>query len=137
MTIIGCTGGVHKHSQHPSNDVAVVTIWATPDKLEETKSFYKDTLGLKNMHSDPSIFDVGGTYLVVMQGELSPSKNTLRRWPHFAISVDDLDVTLESLKQVDVALPWGVEEFGDAEPNSRYVMFNDPSGNLIEVVEWY
>jgi len=54
----------------------------------------------------------------------------------FALSVPDLDLAVEALRDAGVELPWGIEECGSPEPSSRYVMFRDPAGNLIEVVEW-
>ena len=54
----------------------------------------------------------------------------------FALTVPDLDQSVNALRDAEVELPWGIEEFGAPEPSSRYVMFHDPAGNLIEVVEW-
>ena len=67
------------HSR-PTNQVAVLTVWAEAEKLEPT--------------------------------------------------------ALSALRDAEVELPWGIEDFGAPEPSSRYVMFHDPAGNLIEVVEW-
>jgi len=63
-------------------------------------------------------------------------RGTFLRWPMFALSVPDLDLAVEALRDAGVELPWGIEECGSPEPSSRYVMFRDPAGNLIEVVEW-
>jgi hypothetical protein len=54
----------------------------------------------------------------------------------FALAVPDLDQSVEALRDAKVELPWGIEEFGSPEPSSKYVMFHDPAGNLIEIVEW-
>ena len=43
--------------------------------------------------------------------------------------VDDLHEVVHKLKVHGVDMPWGVEEDRD----SRWVMFHDPGGNLIEV----
>ncbi len=43
--------------------------------------------------------------------------------------VDDLQEVIPPLKSHAVELPWGIEEDSD----SRWVMFYDPGGNLIEI----
>ena len=45
------------------------------------------------------------------------------------MAVDDLHEVVHKLKVHGVDMPWGVEEDRD----SRWVMFYDPGGNLIEV----
>jgi catechol 2,3-dioxygenase-like lactoylglutathione lyase family enzyme len=138
-----------RHSEHsqkegkhdrtkPENQVAVLTVWADADEFEQTVSFYKDTLGLRSVGSGPKqhILDTDGTFLVIMEGQLDPPQNTSKRWPMFALTVPNLNKSMESLKDSEIELPWGVEEFGTLRPSSRYVMFYDPAGNLIELVEW-
>ena len=71
-----------------------------------------------------------------MEGRLEQPRDPKRRWPMFALTVSDLDQSVNALRDAVVELPWGIEEFGAPEPSSRYVMFHDPAGNLIEVVEW-
>ncbi|HEU0295147.1 MAG TPA: hypothetical protein VFR47_20575 [Anaerolineales bacterium] len=43
--------------------------------------------------------------------------------------MDNLDEIIHQLKSDGVDMPWGVEEDSD----SRWVMFYDPGGNLLEV----
>ena len=52
-------------------------------------------------------------------------------FPVIAFAVDDLDGALDRLKAKGVVLPWGVE----ADARARWVMFHDPAGNLIELVQ--
>jgi catechol 2,3-dioxygenase-like lactoylglutathione lyase family enzyme len=106
--------------------------------MEKTAAFYKEVLGLRRVGTgtEPYVFDADGTFLVVMKGKLEQPKSPAKRWPMFALSVPDLDLAVEALRDAGVELPWGIEEFGSPEPSSRYVMFRDPAGNLIEVVEW-
>ncbi|MBI1882351.1 MAG: VOC family protein, partial [Chloroflexi bacterium] len=54
------------------------------------------------------------------------------RFPLVAFAVEDLDQAVARLHKYHVELPWGIEE-GD---NSRWVMFHDPAGNLIELVQF-
>ena len=129
--------GQTAHSR-PTNQVAVLTVWAEAKKLEPTAKFYEDVLGLRRVGSsaDPYILDTDGTFVAIMEGLLEQPQDPKRRWPMFALTVPDLDQSVNALRDAEVELPWGIEEFGAPEPSSRYVMFHDPAGNLIEVVEW-
>ena len=44
----------------------------------------------------------------------------------------DLDAAVEHLRDHHVELPWGIEE----DTDSRWVMFHDPAGNLIELAQF-
>jgi catechol 2,3-dioxygenase-like lactoylglutathione lyase family enzyme len=125
-------------SNRPSNQVAVLTVWAGAENLEPTAGFYEEVLGLRRVgtSTSPFVLDTDGTFVVIMVGKLEPPHNPQRRWPMFALTVSNLDQTVEALRPAGVDLPWGIEEFGAPEPSSRYVMFYDPAGNLIEIVEW-
>jgi catechol 2,3-dioxygenase-like lactoylglutathione lyase family enzyme len=122
----------------PDNQVAVLTVWAPPETIAETAAFYERVLGLRLVGSGEGqyILDTDGTFVIIMEGRLQQPQDTRRRWPMFALTVPDLDVSLEALRAAAVEFPWGVEEFGSPNPSSRYVMFHDPAGNLIEIVEW-
>ena len=136
------SGSPHEAPQdarnRPTNQVAVLTVWAEAEKLEPTAKFYQDVLGLRRVGSsaDPYILDTDGTFVVIMEGRLEQPLDPKRRWPMFALTVPDLDQSVNALRDAGVEFPWGIEEFGAPEPSSRYVMFHDPAGNLIEVVEW-
>jgi predicted enzyme related to lactoylglutathione lyase len=70
---------------------------------------------------------------VIMSGRPTPPENPQpERFPLLAFAVDDLDATLEVLQQHAVDLPWGVEH----NPQARWVMFYDPAGNLLELVQF-
>jgi predicted enzyme related to lactoylglutathione lyase len=47
----------------------------------------------------------------------------------YAFKVQDLDAAVERLVAHNIELPWGIEGSG----SSRWVMFHDPAGNLIEL----
>jgi catechol-2,3-dioxygenase len=113
---------------------AVIALWA--DDVVKVAHFYRDVLRLKPLaHHDGSIhFVVDGTYLVIREGHVTlveASKSS--RFPLFAIAVDDLDDRTDNLQKHDVALPWGIE----SNETSRWIMFNDPAGNLIELVQFH
>jgi catechol 2,3-dioxygenase-like lactoylglutathione lyase family enzyme len=55
-----------------------------------------------------------------------------QRFPLIALAVDDLDAAEQNLLLHGVELPWGIE----ADADSRWVMFHDPAGNLVELVQF-
>jgi catechol 2,3-dioxygenase-like lactoylglutathione lyase family enzyme len=101
--------------------------------LPETVRFYRDVLGLRLVHhfvDGRPHFDVGGVFMVLLPG--SPPPLSQERFPQLAFAVDDMDAALKNLESHQVRLPWGVE--GDGR--TRWVMFYDPAGNLIELVQF-
>jgi catechol 2,3-dioxygenase-like lactoylglutathione lyase family enzyme len=112
---------------------AVVTVWA--QDVRAAAHFYRDVLGLKlaghhGSGGEAVHFDVGGTYLVIQPGSLSSPKSE-RRFPLFALAVDHIEDVAARLQVHEVELPWGIE----TDAGSRWAMFHDPAGNLIEIVE--
>ena len=111
--------------------VEVICLWA--DDVQKTAHFYKDVLGLEllpNHHAGRPHFKVGGVYLTILKGKPHPAEDAdPSRFPLFAFRVNDLDEAVGRLQAHGVDLPWGVEEGG----GSRWVMFHDPAGNLIEL----
>ncbi len=112
-------------------DIAVISLWA--EDVPTTAHFYKDVLGLELLahhHGGRPHFKVGGAYLTILNGKPQPALNMQpERFPLIAFRVRDLDRAVARLKDHEVELPWGVE----GEGNSRWVMFYDPAGNLIEI----
>jgi catechol 2,3-dioxygenase-like lactoylglutathione lyase family enzyme len=112
--------------------LAVASLWA--DNVPETAHFYRDVIGLQLLshHGHYPHFDLGGCYLVILKGKpVPPQDPTPERFPIFAFSVDDLDEAMDRLRAHQVELPWGIER----DSTSRWAMFHDPAGNLIELAE--
>jgi catechol 2,3-dioxygenase-like lactoylglutathione lyase family enzyme len=113
------------------NRVVVLSIWA--EDVPKAAHFYRDVLGLElfaHHHGDIPHFKVGETYLTILKGKPIPVEESVpERFPLFAFGVGDFDAAVERLKSHGVELPWGIEENG----GSRWVMFYDPAGNLIEI----
>ncbi|SRR6266498_746524 len=110
--------------------LAVVTLWAKD--VQRMSDFYRNVLGLPlvTVNRGRPHFDFGGGFLTILPGQpykVQDSKQS--RFPVIAFSVDDLHEKIHQLKSHDVEMPWGIEEDND----SRWVMFYDPGGNLIEV----
>jgi catechol 2,3-dioxygenase-like lactoylglutathione lyase family enzyme len=108
--------------------LAVVSLYA--EDLSQGVHFYRDAIGLKLVphHAECSHFDLNGTYLTIQKGQ-PPSAAV--RFPAAAFSVGNFEAAIQRLRAQGVELPWGIEEDG----GKRWVMFYDPAGNLIELVE--
>jgi catechol-2,3-dioxygenase len=114
--------------------LAVISLWA--QDVPAATQFYRDVIGLRLLfqHGGRPHFDLGGIYLIILQGCPQPPNNPIpNRFPIAAFQVKDLDETITHLKQYNVALPWGIE----SDASSRWVMFHDPGGNLIELVQYF
>ena len=115
-----------------STRIAVVGLWA--EDIPAAVRFYRDVIGLRSVkqrHRRPH-FDVGGIHLVLLEGRPVAAQNAVpERFPLVAFAVDDLEAALLRLHEHGTRLPWGVGH----DAHSRWVMFYDPAGNLIELVE--
>ncbi len=112
--------------------LAVVSLWA--EDVAAAAHFYRDVIGLRliDQHGDRPHFDLGGSYLVILKGRPVPPRDPVpARFPIVAFAVDDLDAAVDRLRAYHVDLPWGIEE----DASSRWAMFHDPAGNLIELAQ--
>ncbi|HLO14635.1 MAG TPA: VOC family protein [Anaerolineales bacterium] len=112
---------------------ALISIWA--EDVSANAHFYRDVLGLDLLphHGSRPHFKVEGIYLTILKGNPAPAQNAdPDRFPLFALSVDNLDDMLKRLAKHHIALPWGIE----SNAGERWVMFHDPAGNLIELVQF-
>lgn len=110
--------------------LAVVALWT--EDMDRTSDFYRDVLGLPLLTVDRGRphFDFGGGYLILLHGQPHRVEDSARsRFPVLAFAVHNLDEVIHQLESHGVEMPWGVEEDSD----SRWVMFHDPGGNLIEI----
>ena len=117
----------------PVLNLSVVSLWA--GDVPACAHFYRDVLGLNLLphHGQRPHFDLGGIYLTILKGNPVPAQNTEpSRFPLIAFSVEDLDAMIERLRDHQVMMPWGIEK----DASSRWVMFQDPAGNLIELVQF-
>jgi catechol 2,3-dioxygenase-like lactoylglutathione lyase family enzyme len=113
--------------------LAVVGLWA--GDVSQAAHFYRDVIGLKLAahHGKRPHFDLGGTYLTILHGVPQPAEDAIpARFPVIAFKVPHLEPAIARLEAAGVRLPWGIEE----EAGSRWVMFHDPAGNLVELVEF-
>ncbi len=112
--------------------IAVVGLWA--EDIPACVHFYRHVIGLPLLHhhGERPHFDLNGCYLTILNGRPIAAQNPEpARFPLFAIAVADLDGAIERLRMHSIALPWGIE----ANAQSRWVMFYDPAGNLVELVQ--
>ena len=112
---------------------AVIALWA--EDVPTTARFYRDAVGLVLLSHHPSErphFDLGGTYLTIVRGRPALPPDPEPRFPIVTFSVPELEVAIQRLHLHGVDLPWGME----SNSAGRWVMFRDPAGNLVELVEW-
>ena len=112
--------------------LSVISLWA--EDVKQTAHFYKNVLGLSltEHHAGTPHFDLDGISLVILRGVPVPAKDPHPdRFPLFAFNVDNFDAAVKKLAEHEVSLPWGIEH----NAGSRWVMFYDPAGNLIELVD--
>ena len=110
--------------------LAVVTLWG--EDVQRMSDFYQNVLRLPLVMADRGRlhFDFGGGYLVILPGQPYRLQDSIQsRFPVVAFAVEDLHEVIFQLQSHQVEMPWGIEEDSD----SRWVMFYDPGGNLIEV----
>lgn len=112
--------------------IAVVGLWA--EDVEAAVRFYRDVVGLRSVKQRRKRphFDASGAEIVLLQGRPVAAQNAVpASFPLVAFAVDDLEPALERLHEHGVRLPFGVGH----DVHSRWVMFYDPAGNLIELVQ--
>lgn len=112
--------------------VFVVSLWA--EDLLASVHFYRDIIGLTLLSHQKGRphFDLGGAYLVLLQGKPPASPDTLGiHFPLVALTLMDFEAALARLLAHGVKLPWGLE----VGEGLRWVMLHDPAGNLIEIVD--
>jgi catechol 2,3-dioxygenase-like lactoylglutathione lyase family enzyme len=111
----------------------VVSLWA--EDLHPTAHFYRDVIGLRLMphHGDRPHFDLGGVYMVLVEGKPAVrEEGSSDRFPVLTFAVKDLEEAINHLRAHEVDLPWEIE----VGHGMRWIMFHDPAGNLIEFVEF-
>jgi len=112
--------------------IAVVSLWV--DDVQQAIDFYQNALQLEliTTHGELPHFQLENGLLVLLKGKPQPATHAFpESFPLLALEVPDLDSLIDCLKEQGVRFPWGIEERKD----SRWAMFHDPSGNLLEIVQ--
>ncbi len=120
-------------SSFKPNRVAVISLWA--EDAPTAVHFYRDVVGLRLLphHGRQPAFDLDGLYLTIVKGSPAPVQNAEpAHFPLLAFAVKDLDRAVKQLQAHNVDLPWGIK----TGEESRWVIFHDPAGNLIEFVQF-
>ena len=116
-------------------DIRIAVISLRAEDVPSSAHFYQEAVGLPlraDSTRDHPHFDLGGIILTIVHGRPGLPRDPEPRFPQVAFSVPDLDAAVERLRSRHVDLPWGVE----SNASGRWVMFRDPAGNLIELVEF-
>jgi glyoxylase I family protein len=100
--------------------------------LEAARAFYVDVLGFTERTDRPDFagfagawLDVGGQQVHLIVGDVPP-----RLGQHYAVLVDDLDVTVAALRAGGVRISDPVDVGTGLQSFTR-----DPSGNMLEIHE--
>ena len=93
------------------------------DDIDETLDFYGRIFDveLRGRSSRMAFIDIGDQFIALMQGR-SGSPDVVR---HFGLVVDDKDAARRVLEAAGVEVTRG-----------RFLDFHDPSGNLIQIVQY-
>lgn len=113
--------------------IAVVSLWA--EDVPAAVHFYRGVIGLSLLphHGEYPHFDLEGSYLVILKGCPIPARDAEpAHFPVLALSVSDFDPLVARLLDHGIELKWGE----DRDSHPRWVMFHDPAGNLIELVQF-
>jgi catechol 2,3-dioxygenase-like lactoylglutathione lyase family enzyme len=113
--------------------LAVVSLWA--EDVPATAHFSRDVIGLHLLshHGARPHFDLDGIYLTILKGRPRSAQDAdPSRFPVVAFAVESLDAAVARLRAHHIDLPSGIE----GDEHTRWVMFLDPAGNLIELVEF-
>jgi glyoxylase I family protein len=109
--------------------LAVHHVSINVDDVDAALRFYSEVLGLRPRDDRPG-FGSGGAWLDAgpQQVHLNEGRPPPELGQHFALLVDDLDATVEELRQrgVDVSDPVPIGP-------SRQAFLRDPAGNVIEL----
>ncbi len=106
-------------------------------KWEESRDFYKDTIGFPLQSEDEDLgwaqFDLGSAHLAIERCDrIDPeSKELVGRFVGTSIAVDDIQAVYQSLRSK------GVEFTGQPEQQSwggTLAHFKDPDGNIITLL---
>lgn len=104
--------------------------------LDRAKDFYECVLGFRLVKETPNwlIFDVSGTTLILMAGaEGRPYRGSYGSTAGTVLCLlsEDIDHDYAELKRQGVPFFSEVNEV----PEGRYVGFQDPDGNLLELIQ--
>jgi glyoxylase I family protein len=103
------------------------------------RAFYVEKLGLPVLGGFPGhdiLFIAAAGTTIELIGEATPTGPTGRRgWHHLAWEVEDMDASYAELAARGIPFPVPPEDFPAEAPSMRIAFFQDPDGNLLELVQ--
>jgi catechol 2,3-dioxygenase-like lactoylglutathione lyase family enzyme len=115
-------------------NIKIYVVCLFVEDVQAAARFYREVIGLPELKyhtGDSPHFDLGGSFLTIRSGLPAFPSKAEDRFPILAFSTSNLDAAMDRLRIHAIEMPWGVE----TNSASRWVMFHDPAGNLIEFVE--
>jgi catechol 2,3-dioxygenase-like lactoylglutathione lyase family enzyme len=101
------------------------------------REFYVGTLGLTVVGGFPGhdiLFINAGDTPIELVGEEVGDEVSRRGWNHLAWEVEDVDETYRELSARGVHFTVPPEDFPPEAPTVRIAFFQDPDGNLLELI---
>jgi catechol 2,3-dioxygenase-like lactoylglutathione lyase family enzyme len=102
--------------------------------VERSRRFYRDVLGLKEIHK-PRTFDFVVVWFELGDQQihlLLKDKPDSRSPRHFALRVEDIAAARRYFRERDIAM----EETTPIPGADRFFIY-DPDGNRIEIIQWF
>lgn len=114
--------------------------------MDKAVAFYGDVLGLElksrgvneEVNEAYAFFGLGECTLELLSNT-SPGASMPKlgdnplRTPHLAFQTDDMDATLDMMREKNIPIIKGPLEIPGKE---RWVYFSDPDGNILEFIQW-
>lgn len=111
---------------------------STPN-FTRLRDFYVETLGLSVVGGFPGhdilFIEAGGTTIELIGEESGGDRESGRGWHHLAWEVEDVDATYAELSARGIDFRVTPEGFPDEAPTMRIAFFEDPDGNLLELIQ--
>jgi catechol 2,3-dioxygenase-like lactoylglutathione lyase family enzyme len=109
----------------------------TPD-IARLRAFYVGTLGFPVVGGFPGhaiVFIAAGDTTIELIEEERPAGGGQRGWNHLAWEVADVDAAYAELSARGVTFRTPPEGFPAGAPSMRVAFFEDPDGNLLELIQ--
>jgi glyoxylase I family protein len=113
------------------------------NNLARLRACYVETLGLPVLGGFPDrdivFVGAGGTAIEIVgeatAGAARPAGFARRGWQHLAWEVSDVDAAYADLSARGIAFRLPPEDFPEGASSVRIAFFEDPDGNLIELIQ--
>ena len=111
----------------------------TTPHFKQLRAFYVEMLGLPVVGGFPGhdivFIEAGGTTIELVGEDVAAAEPRCGGWNHLAWVVADVDAAYAALSALGIPFTVPPEDFPPEAPTLRIAFFQDPDGNLIELVQ--